>query len=158
MYKNIIINKEFDSLNNEIIETVPILYRGFIAYKIDLLKITIMDQDTIVNTLRINDQKSENLFLDNFQYKMLHASEIVLAPKVCYTISNGDNNSVILNKNINFNMICLGFFNGIDCNMDSDWIKGVDKFYFAFFNEDFLKLPIKNIFINIKLRYETDTI
>ena len=164
MYKNVIINKKYGILTNEVIENIPSLYRNFKRYKIEKMVVTFQPDQSIyyINNNDINIKsdwrkrinENDNLF-DVLQYQIIDVKDIPLKSKICYCTSNGMNNAVILDTNIHFDMVCCGLVeNNKECSLESDWMKGVDKIYFAFYNENFFKLAIDEIYLNIKLSYE----
>jgi hypothetical protein len=159
MYKNLIINKEYIETSNEIIEKIPYFFNKSTHYKIDQLKIKFRNNIDIIKLSQNND-----VSVDILNGKINHTETPKL--QICYLCSNQDNNAVIYGLPSEFpteyhlNLITSGFFMNPDGEimMDSDWFELKDYIYFMCYNQDFEKIAIQEIYLNIKFKYENPDI
>lgn len=183
MYKNIILNYEYDvrsmsGFTNEIEYQIPYSYLGYTQYKIDNIKVEFDGVATAIVSKMIKlDEKDEEKkkmkeytdikLIDPLNYN-LHVSEKYFEEKtnypdpieVCYIVGNRKNNAELVlidHKKIYFNLICCSFLKQSLKNefiMESDWQDYTEKLYFAFHDQDFRRISLKTVYINIKLRYD----
>jgi hypothetical protein len=105
----------------------------------------------------LNDSKE----FDVLNYKIVPRKErSTIESKICYVASVGFNNTVILKNNdiyspdnIYFDLLATTFIMGDECVLDSDWQGGTEKIVLRLMDENFDKLFIKEIYLNIKLRF-----
>lgn len=164
MFKNIILNYTYptdlidlDNFTNEIRYQVPFSFLGYNQYKIESARIVFDGKGR-----KLGLSGNAEVFGDilNYQQFAKNIAEAELDVKACYVVSNKTNNAELNLDNaakFTFNMICCSFNKMALRNefmLDSDWFDSREIFYFSFYDQDFMKISLKEVYINIKLRYD----
>lgn len=154
--KNLLINKQFNDDENvsQIEDEIPYLYSIYDKYKIESIYVVFKDikqlrKEANGTALKVRKNGEDNYYdILNDEWTIIPISN----PKICYAVGDKDNNSVILNANIHFNMICSGIVKHNVFIGESDWFKKTSKINIRFCNENFKKLIISEYYLNIKLQ------
>jgi hypothetical protein len=166
MYKNIVLYKTFGNeitdYTNEIVLHLPGYYNGYTNFKIDLLKVDININKTLIgikqdkniiktaDAIDVSDKTIDVYDLYSYKKPKMYSQEM------CYIISNQENNCLFLNQNINLNLIGFTQIKDNSIIFESSWIKSTNKdiINFSLYDQEFEKISIKNFYIIIKLSYE----
>lgn len=187
MQKNIVINKTFEKeeYTHEMQEEFPLLFCKNTGVKIMMMRVVFKEPlyyyvaadkadetyyiqienkyfnlDTgAESTVKINENKKYDVYNNKFvDFKTKPK------PKICYLSTDDANNSVILNNpdfggsgNVYFNMIAANFLKNNQCYLETDWLSKRNKLKLYFYDENFDKLFIHEIFINIKINFANET-
>ena len=172
MFKNIIIEKGFisediDQFTNDVTYQIPYTYLGYVQYKIESMKVSFSENMAYVDNLIVTDEKNEPIqtktiqrYADILNYNLDTDRFLNRSVEVCYVVGDKKNNAELTlfdNKKIAFNLICCTFQKHQNKNefvLDSDWQDYTEKLHFSFYDQEFRKIAINNIYINIKLRYD----
>jgi hypothetical protein len=158
MYKNLIINRSYDentNKSNEINEIIPYFFLKSTHYKIDQLRIEFQ------NNVELIVIKTKNVLVDILNGIIESIDFPIQTPtlRILYLTSEDSNNAILYDSNekeYHFNLISSGFFTPgtREAMLDSDWFEFKDKINLQCYNQDFQKIAIKNIYLNIKFKYE----